>query len=243
MADRVALVTGASRGLGRDIALRLGRDGFATVLNYREQAKAADEVARTIAADGGRAIAVRADVAEPAGAQALFDAAERVFGGVDVLVNNAGLSILAPLAEMDDLVFDQHFAVNVRGVFNMLKRAATRLRPGGRVVNLSSTAVAGNRSGYGAYVASKAAVEALTRTFANELRGRSITVNAVAPGLVGAGMFLATRSAEQLAAMAQISPLERLADPAEIAGVVAFLVGSDGGWVNGQILRANGGAA
>jgi 3-oxoacyl-[acyl-carrier protein] reductase len=243
MAEQVAIVTGASRGLGRAIALRLAADGYAVVANYRESAEAAEALVREIAAIGGRAVAVGADVAGAEGAENLFAATEAAFGGVDVLVNNAGLSITATIAEMEDAVFDRHFAINVRGVFNLLKRGATRLRQGGRIVNLSSTAVAANRPGYGAYVASKAAVEALTRVFAGEMRGRSVTVNAVAPGLVGAGMFLATRTPVQLADMARLSPLERLAEPAEIAAVVAFLVSPQAAWVNGQILRANGGAA
>ncbi|MEI9982315.1 MAG: SDR family oxidoreductase [Aliidongia sp.] len=243
MADPVAIVTGASRGLGREIALRLAADGHAVAVNYRERAEEAETVVREIEAAGGQALAIQADIAEAAEAEKLFDAAEAAFGGIDVLVNNAGLSIIAPLAEMPDEVFDRHFAVNTRGVFNMLKRAARRLRPGGRIVNLSSTAGAGNRPGYGAYIASKAAVEALTRGFADELRGRSITVNAVASGLIVSGMFSASRTEAQLAEMARMSPLDRLGTPAEIAAVVALLVGPDGAWVTGQVLRTYGGVA
>jgi 3-oxoacyl-[acyl-carrier protein] reductase len=171
----------------------------------------------------------------------LFDAAETAFGGVDVLVNNAGIMQLAPLADTEDALFDRTIAVNLKGTFNTLREAGRRLHDGGRIVNFSTSVVGLNFPGYGVYVATKAAVESMTRVLSKELRGRAITVNAVAPGPTGTDLFLKGKTSEQVAQLAGLAPLERLGTPEDIASVVAFLAGSDGGWVNGQVLRANGG--
>ncbi|MEN2472767.1 SDR family oxidoreductase [Burkholderia sp. GS2Y] len=239
--EQVALVTGSSRGIGAEIARRLARDGFRVVVNYAGSAGPAQEVVDAIVADGGEAIAVQADVADPAATGALFDAAERAFGRVDVVVNSAGVMKLAAIADVDDASFDQTVAINLKGTFNVSREAAKRLRDGGRIVNLSSSVIGMRLPTYGVYIATKAAVEGLTQVLAQEMRGRGISVNAVAPGPVATELFLHGKSPELVDRMAKMNPLERLGQPADIAGVVAFLAGPDGAWVNGQILRANGG--
>ncbi|EDT42908.1 SDR family oxidoreductase [Burkholderia ambifaria] len=238
---QVALVTGSSRGIGAEIARRLARDGFRVVVNYAGGAGPAREVVDAIAADGGEAIAIQADIADPAAVAALFDAAEQAFGRIDVVVNSAGVMKLGAIADYDDTTFDQTVAINLKGTFNVSREAAKRVRNGGRIVNLSSTMVGVRLPTYGVYVATKAAVEGLTQVLAQEMRGRGISVNAVAPGPVATELFLQGKSPEQVDRLAKMNPLERLGQPADIAGVVAFLAGPDGAWVNGQILRANGG--
>jgi 3-oxoacyl-[acyl-carrier protein] reductase len=239
--SKVALITGASRGIGAAIAERLGRDGFMVVINYSGDAKPAETLARKIESAGGRALTAKADVSDPQSVRGLFDAAEAAFGGVDVLVNNAGIMKLAKIADSDDALFDQHIAVNLKGTFNALREAAKRLRNGGRIVNFSTSVVGTKLETYGIYTATKAAVEALTGILAKELRGRSISVNAVAPGPTATALFLNGKSPELVERFAKMVPLERLATPEDIAATVAFLVGPDGGWINGQVLRANGG--
>ena len=239
---RVAIVTGASRGIGAAVAQRLSRDGFAVAVNYASGAAQADALVELTAA-GGKAIAVKADVASADEVRAMFDTVEAQLGKVDVLVNNAGVLKTVPLADHTDALYDQTFDINVRGTFNTLREAATRLNEGGRVVNFSSTTLALNMPGYAIYNATKAAVEAFTHVFAKELRGRDITVNAVAPGPVATSLFLDGKTDEQVQAFAKMPPLQRLGQPEDIASVVAFLAGPDAGWVNGQILRANGGVA
>ncbi len=238
--NKVAIVTGASRGIGAAVAKRLGADGFAVVVNYAGDPAPAEQLAREIGA-GGYALAVRADVADPAAVRELFDAAEREFGGVDVLVNSAGIMPLAPLSEMDDATFDRVVAINLKGTFNALREAAKRLRKGGRIINFSSSVVGLLMPTYAAYTATKAGVEAMTSILAKELRGREITVNAVAPGPTATDLFLKGKSQETIDRFAKGPPLERLGEPKDIANVVSFLAGPDGGWVNGQTVRANGG--
>ncbi|CAA9335966.1 MAG: Putative short-chain dehydrogenase [uncultured Gemmatimonadaceae bacterium] len=238
---RTAIVTGASRGIGQAVAKRLAGDGFACVVNYAGNAAEAQRTAAEITAGGGHAVAVQADVSDPAAITRLFDAAERVFGGVDVLVNNAGVMQLAPVAESDDALFDRQVAVNLKGTFNGLREAARRLRDGGRIVSFSSSVVGVYGPGYGVYAATKAAVEAMTHVLAKELGPRRITVNVVAPGPVATELFLDGKSDALIAAVTKSIPLGRLGEPADVARVVAFLTGPDGAWVNGQVLRANGG--
>jgi 3-oxoacyl-[acyl-carrier protein] reductase len=238
---RVAIVTGASRGIGAAIAERLAGDGFAVLVNYAGNTVAAEAMVRGIEERGGHALAVQGDVAEPAAARHLFDEAERAFGGVDVLVNNAGIMTLSTIAEADDAAFDRQIAVNLKGSFNTMREAASRLRAGGWIINLSSSVVGLLQPTYGVYAATKAAVEAMTAVLAKELRGRSITVNAVAPGPTATDLFLKGKPPELVDRLAKMAPLERLGEPADIAAVVSFLAGPDGAWVNGQVLRANGG--
>jgi 3-oxoacyl-[acyl-carrier protein] reductase len=203
---KTAIVTGASRGIGRAIAKRLASDGFAVVVNYAGNAAKAEETVAAIGTAGGRAIALRADVANAADVDRLFKKALETFKSVDVVVNSAGIMPLSPIA-------------------------------------LSSSVIAKAFPNYGTYLASKAGVEGLVHVLANELRGRNITVNAVAPGPVATELFLAGKTEGQIAQFSKLSPLERLGQTEDLAAVVSFLAGPDGGWVNAQVLRANGGFA
>lgn len=238
---RTAIVTGASRGIGAAIAQRLARDGLSIIVNYAGDAKAADNVVSSIRRAGGQAEAVKADVSDPVAARDLFDVAEKAFGGVDVLVNNAGIMTLATIAASDDAMFDRMIAVNLKGTFNTMREAVARLRRGGRIINFSSSVVGLLQPTYGVYAGTKAAVEAMTSVLAKELRGREITVNAIAPGPTATDLFLNGKSPELVERIAKLSPLERLGQPDDIAAAVAFLAGPDGAWINGQTLRANGG--
>jgi len=239
--EKVAIVTGASRGIGAAIAKRLARDGFGVVVNHAGSAAQAAAVVARIEQAGGRAIVAQADVSDPVAVARMFDAAEAAFGGIDVLVNNAGIMKLAPLADSDDALFDRHVAVNLKGTFNTLRQAARRVREGGRIINLSTSVVGLKLEGYAVYAATKAAVETLTAILSKELRGRSITVNAIAPGPTATALFLEGKSPELIERLSKANPLERFGTPADIANAVAFLAGPDGGWINGQVLRANGG--
>lgn len=238
---RSVIVTGSSRGIGRAVAERLAADGWAVTVNFAGNRQAADEVVAGIENAGGRAIAVQADVSVAADAMRLFDATEREFGGVDALVNNAGVMSMTPIADTDDATFERMFAVNVRGTFFTLRAAAKRVRDGGRIVNFSTSATYLQLPGYATYCATKAAVEVYTSILAKELRGRSITVNAVAPGPVATELFFEGKSDEQIARLANLNPFGRLGEPQDIAGVASFLLSADAGWVNGQVIRANGG--
>jgi 3-oxoacyl-[acyl-carrier protein] reductase len=238
---KVAIVTGASRGIGAAVAKRLASDGFTVVVNYAGNAKAAEEVVSEITAAGGKAISAQADVSRPADARRLFDQATEVYGGVDVLVNNAGVMALANVADLTDEDFDRLFDINVKGSYNTMREAAKRLRHGGRIINFSSSVVGLLQPGYAPYAATKAAIEATTMVLARELRGREITVNAVAPGPTATDLFLNGKSDELIDRLAKLAPLERLGTPDDIAAAVAFLAGPDGAWINGQVLRANGG--
>jgi len=239
--QKVAIVTGAARGIGAAVAERLARDGFTVAVNYEGDADSATGLVHKIEKAGGKGKAVAGDVSDPAAVRRMFGEVEDAFGGVDVLVNNAGVMTLAKLAEFDDTAFDRMIAVNLKGTFNTLREAAKRLRSGGRIINFSSTQTTLRSPTYGVYVATKAGVEAMTFILANELRGRNVTVNAVAPGPTATQLFVGGKSKELIDHFAKLAPLERLGQPDDIAGAVAFLAGPDGAWINGQVLRANGG--
>ncbi|MET3841356.1 SDR family oxidoreductase [Bradyrhizobium sp. OAE829] len=239
--NKVAIVTGASRGIGAAVAERLAGDGFTVVINYSGDTKSAEALARKIEGKGGRALTAKADVSDASAVRGMFDAEEAAFGGVDVLVNNAGIMKLAKIADSDDALFDQQVAINLKGSFNAMREAARRLRDGGRIVNISTSVVGTRIETYGVYAATKAAIETMTAVLAKELRGRSITVNAVAPGPTATDLFLKGKTQEVIDRFAQMNPLERLGTPEDIAASVAFLAGPDGSWINGQTLRANGG--
>ncbi len=240
---KTAIVTGASRGIGRAIALRLARDGFAVVVNYAGNIAKAEETVSQIKTAGSEAIAAQADVANPDDVDRLFTKAREAFTTVDVVVNSAGIMPLAPIAKGDLEVFDSAININLRGAFLVLAQAARHVAEGGRIIAVSSSVVAKAFPTYGAYIASKAGVEGLVRVLANELRGRNITVNAVAPGPVATELFLSGKNDGQIEQLAKLSPLERLGQPEDIANVVSFLASPEGGWINAQILRANGGFA
>ena len=238
---KVAIVTGASRGIGAAVAERLGRDGFSVIVNYSGSVEAADALVRKIQEGGGRALAVKADVSDTRAVREMFETTVSKFGGVDVLVNNAGVMTLSNIADTDDAAFDKQIAINLKGTFNALREGAKRLRAGGRIINFSSSVVGLLQPTYAVYAGTKAAVEAMTSVLAKELRGRNITVNAVAPGPTATDLFLKGKPQAVIDHLAKLAPLERLGEPADIARAVSFLAGPDGAWINGQVLRANGG--
>jgi 3-oxoacyl-[acyl-carrier protein] reductase len=240
---RTAIVTGASRGIGRACAITLAAQRFAVVVNYAGSADEAAQVVREIESAGGKALAVQADVASATAVARLFDGAEAAFDGIDVVVSSAGVMTTGPIAEVGDDEFDRVIGINLRGTFNVFRETARRVRDNGRLIGLSSTTLALNAPGYGLYNATKGAVEGIVRVAAKELGGRGVTVNAVAPGPVETGLFLDGKSEADVQRMVGMTPLKRLGRPDDIAGVVAFLASPQAAWVNGQVVRANGGIA
>lgn len=240
---KVAIVTGSSRGIGAEIARTLASAGAEVVVNYAGDQKAADTVCAAITEAGGAALAVKADVSNPAHVRMLFDTAIERFKRVDILVNNAGVLLTKKIADIGDEEFDQILRINVKGVFYALREAATRLSDGGRVVTLSSTVTRLMLPGYGAYAASKGAIEQLTRVFAKEAGERGITANIVSPGPVNTEMFTTGKNEETIRRMAAMSVLGRVGEPEDIAPVVLFLVSDEAGWVTGQNISVSGGAA
>lgn len=238
-----AIVTGASRGIGRAVVERLAHDGFSVVINYANSAAQAEEVVEKISSEGGRSIAIQADVSNPADVERLFVETINHFGGVDVVVNNSGIMPLSLIQNNDFELFDRVINTNLRGTFLVLAQAAKHVTAGGRIIAFSTSVLAKSFPTYGPYIASKAGVEGLVHVLANELRGRNITVNGVAPGPIATELFLNGKTDEQIAQISKVSPMERLGQPEDIANVISFLAGPDGGWINSQILRANGGFA
>jgi 3-oxoacyl-[acyl-carrier protein] reductase len=241
--DKVAVVTGSSRGIGAEIARTLASAGAKVIVNYFVNRKAAEAVCADIAKAGGESLAVRADVSHPAEARILFDAAIGRFNRVDILVNNAGVLLSRKIADISDEEFDRVLSVNTKGVFYALREAATRLSDGGRVISLSSTVTRLMLPNYGAYAASKGAVEQLTRIFAREAGERGITANIVSPGPVNTEMFTAGKTEETIKRMADMSFQGRIGEPEDIARVVLFLVSDEASWITGQNISVSGGAA
>jgi 3-oxoacyl-[acyl-carrier protein] reductase len=238
---RVAIVTGGSRGIGRSVAAHLAGDGYSVVVAYASNQGEADAAVAEAEARGAKAIAVAADIADEQAAARLFDRAEEAFGGIDVVVNAAGVMSLAPLADFDLAVLDRMLRTNIRGTFVVDQQAARRVRPAGAIINFSSSVLGRVLPTYTGYAASKAAVEAMTFILAHELRGRDVTVNAVAPGPTATDMFLEGKDQQLLDRLANAVPLERLGVPGDIAPLVAFLASPAGHWINGQTVRVNGG--
>jgi 3-oxoacyl-[acyl-carrier protein] reductase len=238
-----AIVTGASGGIGSEIAKRLVRDGFGVIVHYAGKPAPAQAVVAEIEAAGGQAISVQADVASVPDVERLFQESIDTYGNPEVVVHSAGVMLLSLISAGDVETFDKVITTNLRGTFLVLAQAAKHVRDGGRIIAFSSSVIAKSFPTYGPYIASKAGVEGLVHVLANELRGRNITVNAVAPGPVGTDLFLRGKSETQIEEFKKLSPLERLGSPEDIANVVSFLAGSDGGWVNSQVIRANGGFA
>jgi 3-oxoacyl-[acyl-carrier protein] reductase len=238
-----AIVTGGSGGIGRVVAKRLASDGFTITVHYAGNPPKAEGIVAEINSGGGRAIAVQADVAKPEDVERLFKQTLEAFGTIDVVVHSAGIMPLLPIAGGDVETFDKVIATNLRGTFVLLAQAAQHVSSGGRIIAFSSSVIAKSFPTYGPYIASKAGVEGLVRVLANELRGRNITVNAVAPGQVETDLFLNGKSDALIDELKKMNPLERLGQPEDMANLVSFLAGPDGGWVNAQVLRANGGFA
>ncbi|MFA0813657.1 SDR family oxidoreductase [Microbulbifer epialgicus] len=239
--EKVALVTGASRGIGAAIATRLAKDNFTILVNFVGNFNAAKKLVNQIEAAGGKAVTVQADVSDSNAVTRLFESVEATFGGIDAVINSAGIMKLATLAESKEEGFDTMVAVNLKGTFNTMREASKRLRQGGRIINLSSSVVGLYMPTYSIYAATKAAIEAMTQVMSKEMRGRNITVNAVAPGPTATELFLDGKTDEMVNSLANLSPLERLGSPEDIANTVAFLAGEQGGWINGQVIRVNGG--
>jgi 3-oxoacyl-[acyl-carrier protein] reductase len=240
---KIAIVIGASGGIGQAVALRLANDGFAVTAHFAGNAAKAEEVVTAIKASGGTAIAIKADVTNAAEIERLFKTALDTFGRIDVVVHTAGIMPMSNIADGNLEVFDKVIATNLRGSFIVMSQAAKHVSEGGRILAFSSSVLAKSFPGYGSYCASKGGVEALVHVLANELRGRNITVNAVAPGPTGTELFLKGKSQELINELAKLAPIERLGTPEDICDAVSFLAGPDGGWVNAQVLRVNGGFA
>ncbi|MFD8091406.1 SDR family oxidoreductase [Streptomyces malaysiensis] len=240
--NRVALVTGGSGGIGRAVCERLAREGYAVAVHYAGNRARAQETADAVAALGAKSMLVVGDIADETQMTTAFDAVESEFGGIDVVVNTAGIMLLSPIATLDLDDLDRMHRTNIRGAFVVSQQAARRLRGGGALINFTTSVTRLQFPAYGAYVASKAAVAGMTMILARELRGRDITVNAVAPGPTATPLFLDGKDQAAIDNLAKAAPLERLGTPDDIAETVAFLAGP-ARWLNGQVLFANGGIA
>lgn len=241
--NKTAIVTGASRGIGRAIALKLGQSGASVVVNYANNAKAADQVVSQIAESGGQAVSVQADMQKTSEVSALFDAAEKHFGSIDILVNNAGIALFKKIADFTEKEFDDSFALNVKGLFFACQQAAQKMTDGGKIINISSSVTKMMLPDYGVYAATKGAVEQITKVLAKELGHRKIAVNAISPGPVDTELFRQGKTEQQIQNLADMAAFGRIGTPGDIAGAVLLLVSGEAGWISGQNLCVNGGFA
>jgi 3-oxoacyl-[acyl-carrier protein] reductase len=241
--NKVAIVTGSSRGIGAQIAITLAEAGASVVINYSSNQKPADKVVSEIKANGGSAIAIKADISSPEEVKLMFDSAISQFGKINILINNAGSILYKTIQDTTDDDFDKIFSVNVKGTFNTLREAASRLENEGRIINLSSSTTRLMLPTYGAYCATKGAVEQLTRVFSKEVGARNITVNSISPGPINTELFTAGKSEEVINRLASMSAFNRIGEPVDVARIVSFLVSEEASWVTGQNIGANGGFA
>ncbi|KZS46435.1 3-ketoacyl-ACP reductase [Paenibacillus glucanolyticus] len=238
---KVAIVTGASRGIGREIAIALAENGAKVVINYANSPAKAEEVVSSIKLRGGEAVAIQADISQVAEIEMLFRQTLEVYGGMDILVNNAGIMTTKPIASMTEEDFDKQFAINVKGTYFAIQQAFQHMNSGGRIINFS-TSVAGQMfPSYSVYAGTKGAVEQFTRQLAKEFGPKGITINAVAPGPIHTELFMEGKSEEQIAGIVNMNAFGRLGEPDDVAGVALFLAGEESKWITGQTLRVNGG--
>ncbi|MCP1994659.1 SDR family oxidoreductase [Flavobacterium sp. HSC-61S13] len=243
LSGKTAIVTGASKGIGAEVAIKLADEGAKVVVNFSGSKDAADGVVQKIKASGGEAVAIQADVSKTADVKRLFAMALDYFGRIDILVNNAGIMITKTIEQTTDEDFERQFNINVKGVFNTMREAATHLSDNGSIVNFSTSVNRIMLPGYGTYVATKAAVEQLTRVFSKEIGHRGINVNTVSPGPTNTELFTAGKSNEVIGRLASLSAFNRIGETKDIAGVVAFLVSDDAKWISAQNIGVNGGMA
>jgi 3-oxoacyl-[acyl-carrier protein] reductase len=243
LSNKVILITGSSKGIGASIAQQAADAGAKVVINYAGSKNEAEKLVSKIVEQGGEAIAVQADVSKPSDVKNLFDQAISHFGRVDVLVNNAGIMITKLIKDTTDEDFTRQFDINVRGVFNTLREASTKLADNGSIINFSTSVNRIMLPTYGTYVATKAAVEQLTRVFSKEIGNRGINVNSVSPGPTNTELFTTGKPQEVIDRLAALSPFNRIGEPNDIAKTVLFLASDDAKWINAQNIGINGGMA
>ena len=237
--NKVIIVTGASKGIGKEVAILLAKNGAKVVVNYSQSTQEAEDTVGKIVKDGGEAISIKADVSDKVQVTDLFDQTLAAYGKIDVLVNNAGILIYKALKDNTQEDFTRQFDVNVRGVFNTLQEADRKLADDGIIINFSSSTTKLMLNNYALYSASKAAVEQMTKVFAKEI-GRGISVNAIAPGATETELFLKDKSPDIIEKLKNMNAFKRLAQPSDIAKVVLFLASDDSKWISGQVIGANG---
>ncbi|HZG16186.1 MAG TPA: SDR family oxidoreductase [Candidatus Bathyarchaeia archaeon] len=241
LSGKVALVTGASRGIGRKIAEELARNGARVVINYASSPEKAEEVVAAIKSNGGEAVAIQADISKVSEVEKLFQETLQAFGKIDILVNNAGIMVTKTIEGITEEDFDKLFAINVKGTYFACQQAAKHLERNGRIINFS-TSVAGQMfPGYSVYAGTKGAVEQFTRQLAKELGSKGITINAIAPGPINTELFTVGKTPEQIAAVGSANAFGRLGEPEDIANVLLFLASEESQWITGQTIRVNGG--
>lgn len=241
--DKVVLITGSSRGIGAAIALKVSQAGAKVIINYAGSKEPAEKLAQEINANGGEALAIKADVSNSAEVKNLFDESIAHFGKIDVLINNAGIMITKLIKDTTDEDFDRHFNINVKGTFNTMREAASKLADNGSIINFSTSVNRIMLPGYATYVATKSAVEQLTRVFSKEIGSRGINVNSVSPGPTNTELFTTGKSEEVIARLASLSAFNRIGETNDIANVVVFLASDDAKWINAQNIGVNGGMA